>query len=233
LGGGHLKLALADDSPISFELEVLELINVERENRGLHPLCWNDQLFAAARGHSEDMAANGFFDHENPDGQDPTDRAVDAGYPGVAGENIGRGYTTPQRVVDVWMNSDEHRDNILNSTYCDAGVGYAKNEEDYYKHYWTLNPGRQTGVYEGQCSSCSEPEPEPKPEPEPEPDEPKPEPEPEPEPDCSCETFMSQNPALKTFCEDYPQWCPVICKWIERMCERKGKIGKQPFRCFR
>jgi uncharacterized protein YkwD len=163
LGDGHFKSVLADDAPTSLELEVLELINVERENRGLHPLCWNDQLFTAARGHSEDMATNGFFSHENLDGEDPTDRAAEAGYPGPAGENIGAGnaYATPQQIVEGWMNSDGHRVNMLSSKYCDAGVGYAKNENDRYEIYWTLNLGIQDGVREGQCSTCSEPEPEP------------------------------------------------------------------------
>jgi uncharacterized protein YkwD len=49
-----------------------------------------------------------------------------------AGENIARGQTTPQKVVDAWMNSSGHRANILNSSYTHIGVGYASSG-----HYWT------------------------------------------------------------------------------------------------
>lgn len=233
LGSGYCESASADMTPTEFELEVLDLINTEREKNGLHPLCWNKQLFEAARGHSEDMAANGYFSHVNPDGQGPAERIAEAGYDGISGENIGAGYPTPQDIVDGWMNSDGHRANMLNQAFCDAGVGYAKNENDQYANYWTLNLGRQAGVPENQCSSCQDPEPDPEPGPDPEPDpEPQPEPEPEPQPECSCETLMSQYEWFEQFCESNPQWCEKICQYIERQCiiayKRHERLGK-PF----
>ena len=50
----------------------------------------------------------------------------------TAGENIAMGQTTPEAVVNGWMNSEGHRANILNSSYTQIGVGYAANG-----HYWT------------------------------------------------------------------------------------------------
>jgi uncharacterized protein YkwD len=165
IGSGYCESALADTTPSEFEMEVLDIINAEREKNGLHPLCWNNQLFEAARGHSEEMAANSYLSHQNLDGQSPAERIADAGYDaGATGENIGAGYPTPQDIVAGWMNSAGHRANILNQAFCDAGVGYAKNQNDRYVHYWTLNLGRQASVNDGQCSSCSEPEPDPEPE---------------------------------------------------------------------
>ena len=50
----------------------------------------------------------------------------------TAGENIAKGYKTPQAVVDGWMNSSGHRANILNASYTQIGVGYVANG-----NYWT------------------------------------------------------------------------------------------------
>ena len=55
------------------------------------PLALNQFLTTAARAHSLDMATRNFFDHTNPSGQSPTNRAQAAGYGGTAGENIAGG----------------------------------------------------------------------------------------------------------------------------------------------
>jgi uncharacterized protein YkwD len=135
------------------ETEVLELVNQMRLAENLHPLAWDSQLHEAAFGHSEDMAANDYFSHTSLDGRTPFDRIRDAGYLfNAAGENIAAGYSTPQAVVNGWMNSTGHRQNILSSTYCDLGVGYAYHASGVYHHYWTQNFGRRSGV-----ASCPDP----------------------------------------------------------------------------
>lgn len=128
------------DSMISvseYELKVLELVNIEREKNGLSALTWNSKLAEVARTHSMDMAERNFFSHTNPDGKSPFDRIKAYGISySRAAENIAVGQSTPEEVVESWMNSEGHRANILNSSFTSLGVGYHKSNSGY-KHYWT------------------------------------------------------------------------------------------------
>ncbi|MCC6677352.1 MAG: hypothetical protein IT436_09425 [Phycisphaerales bacterium] len=77
------------------------------------PLALNEALTKAARLGSRDMADRAFFDHVNPDGLDPTDRAVAQGYSVSAGENIAAGYPTVEAAHIAWLKSLGHRKNVL------------------------------------------------------------------------------------------------------------------------
>ncbi len=126
------------------EQEVVVLINDIRAQRGLAPLTINQSLVAVARRHSRDMATNDFMSHTGSDGSSPWDRMRDAGYQlGRGGENVAAGYSTAAGVVDGWMNSTGHRENMLSPSFCDLGVGYAYNGKSTYRHYWTLDLGCQ------------------------------------------------------------------------------------------
>ncbi|MFD8013761.1 CAP domain-containing protein [Streptomyces sp. NPDC058955] len=104
--------------------QVISLVNAERAKAGCGPLTANATLTSAAQGHSDDMAARDFFDHTNPDGDGPGERVTAAGYPWTTyGENIAKGQTTPEQVMDAWMNSPGHRANILNCDFKEIGVG--------------------------------------------------------------------------------------------------------------
>ncbi|MFD5426008.1 sigma-70 family RNA polymerase sigma factor [Streptomyces sp. NPDC127084] len=104
--------------------QVIALVNAERSKAGCGPVSNNGRLAAAATNHSDDMAARGFFDHTNPDGEDPGDRITDAGYRwSTYGENIARGQQSPESVMESWMNSSGHRANILNCSFKELGVG--------------------------------------------------------------------------------------------------------------
>jgi|GEM_PF-2772293 len=132
-----------------FESEVIELVNVERQARNLHPLRYNQELTVAARWYSQDMGDQNYFnfDHTSLDGRKFNERISDAGYNyQTCGENIAAGYATPEAVVEGWMNSDGHRANILDPDYCDIGVGYAAVGGGQYYHYWTQDFGRRAGV---------------------------------------------------------------------------------------
>ncbi|GAA1371200.1 hypothetical protein GCM10009612_62030 [Streptomyces beijiangensis] len=83
----------------------------------------NSPLASLATSFSEDMAARNFFDHTDPDGKSPWDRADAAGVSGLGGENIARGQADAAAVMDAWMNSPGHRANILNCDYKTLGVG--------------------------------------------------------------------------------------------------------------
>ncbi|MFD4003757.1 CAP domain-containing protein [Streptomyces rubiginosohelvolus] len=103
--------------------EVLALVNQERAKVGCSPLSTSAPLTSLAQNFSEDMAARGFFDHTDPDGDTPWDRAAQAGVQGLAAENIARGQSDAQAVMEGWMNSEGHRANILNCDYKTIGIG--------------------------------------------------------------------------------------------------------------
>jgi len=137
------------------ELEIHNLINEERRKNGLSELEYDYNLATIARGHSKDMAKRFYFSHYSPEGDGPTERAIKANYPaykdygtyyteGIA-ENICQdnmldsGYDIcfiplndwndkselANSIVDSWMNSYGHRQNILDSSYDKEGIGVA------------------------------------------------------------------------------------------------------------
>ncbi|WP_455359264.1 CAP domain-containing protein [Streptomyces sp. SYSU K21746] len=105
------------------EAAVLTLVNQERAQAGCRPLKADPELAGLAGDFSEDMAERGFFDHTDPDGATPWDRAAKAGVTGLGAENIARGQADAKAVMDGWMNSPGHRANILNCDYKTLGVG--------------------------------------------------------------------------------------------------------------
>ncbi|WP_225827490.1 sigma-70 family RNA polymerase sigma factor [Streptomyces naphthomycinicus] len=114
----------AQPAPTGTVAQVVDLVNKERAAAGCGPVTEDPQLERAAQGLSDDMAARGFFDHTDPDGNGPGERITAAGYRwSTYGENIARGQQTPQAVMDSWMNSPGHRANILNCSFKNIGVG--------------------------------------------------------------------------------------------------------------
>ncbi|MEU8654077.1 CAP domain-containing protein [Streptomyces sp. NPDC048737] len=116
-------------SPVTFSAEiqaaaeVLKLVNEERAKVGCSAVSANSSLADLAQRFSEDMAARGFFDHTDPDGATPWDRAGKAGISDLGGENIARGQADAAAVMEAWMNSPGHRANILNCDFKTLGVG--------------------------------------------------------------------------------------------------------------
>ncbi|MER6117706.1 CAP domain-containing protein [Streptomyces sp. NPDC001743] len=110
-------------APTSAQAAVLALVNQERAKVGCSPVTASTSLASLAQNFSDDMAARGFFDHTDPDGQSPWDRAAEAGVSGLGGENIARGQADAEAVMEAWMNSEGHRANILNCDYKTLGVG--------------------------------------------------------------------------------------------------------------
>jgi uncharacterized protein YkwD len=118
-----------------FEQDVLALVNQHRTAGAtcggtampaVPPLQSNGALVCAARLHSLDMIERGFFDHVNPDGEEPWDRMDEAGYEwSNAGENIAAGQPDAESVMSSWMNSTGHCNNIMSGGYEEIGIGYA------------------------------------------------------------------------------------------------------------
>ena len=120
---------------VAWEYQVFELVNEIRAENGLEPFVYDYTLADVARAHSRDMIDRNFFDHENPDGESPSDRISAAGIRwSRCAENIAAGYSSPQEVVEGWMDSPGHRANILGN--CERlGVGLAIGGS--YRYYWT------------------------------------------------------------------------------------------------
>ncbi|MER7729362.1 CAP domain-containing protein [Streptomyces erythrochromogenes] len=111
------------DTHSAEEAAVVTLVNQERAQAGCGPVRANPPLAALAGAFSKDMAARGFFGHDDPEGNTPWDRAAKAGLSGLGAENIARGQGDAQSVMRAWMNSPDHKANILNCEFRTLGVG--------------------------------------------------------------------------------------------------------------
>jgi uncharacterized protein YkwD len=119
------------------ERRAFDLINVERQRRGMRPLAWDGGLTRLARYHSQNMARSGFFSHVDRDRLDLKGRAQVLGLHGwsTLGENIAynQGYSDPTAfAVERWMISEKHRENALNPSYTHAAVGIARASDGTY-----------------------------------------------------------------------------------------------------
>lgn len=126
--------------------EVFRLVNLERTKRGLEPLGFSQELHDSAQAHADHMAFNDCYAHSCPGEPGLIGRIKQAGYKGhPGGENIHTGQIDPRWVVEGWMRSKGHRENILTKSYREAGVGHGYNPQDDgkhpYYHYWVLNFG--------------------------------------------------------------------------------------------
>ncbi len=117
-------------------MQVVGLVNDERSKAGCGPVAEEPHLDRAAQGHSDDMSARDYFSHDTPEGDDFADRITEAGYPRPGAENIAKGASSAEQVMQMWMNSSGHRDNILNCSLKKIGVGVATSG-----WYWTQDFG--------------------------------------------------------------------------------------------
>ena len=123
--GQVINLPSADPTVSTYEQEVIRLVNEIRQENGLKPLTYDWELSRVARYKSQDMRDNRYFSHTSPVYGTPFQMIKSFGISyRSAGENIAKGYATPQAVVNGWMNSSGHRANILNPDYTHIGVGY-------------------------------------------------------------------------------------------------------------
>ena len=124
-----------DNGSVSeFGEEVVRLVNQERSSRGLAPLQSDSSLRNAAAVRARELPSA--FSHTRPDGSDcfTVLDELNISYR-TAGENIAAGQTTPEAVVEGWMNSPGHRANILNENFTKIGVAYHTSSSGW-GHYW-------------------------------------------------------------------------------------------------
>jgi uncharacterized protein YkwD len=125
-------VAAAPSSPMAEQ--ILSLVNQERASRGLSSLTLNEQLSVSAQKYAERMRDQKFFSHTSPDGTTYRMRNEAAGYTNWTwmGENIAYGQTSAAQVMDDWMNSKGHRENILEPKAKELGVGYVGGGTTYW-----------------------------------------------------------------------------------------------------
>ena len=113
----------------------LELVNQVRA-RGTHcgdelfgpapPLTLSGMLSDVASGHANDMAQKNYFEHVDPAGHSPADRVRATGYQEkLVGENIAYGPKTVDEVVQGWLDSPGHCENIMDPRFVEMGLALA------------------------------------------------------------------------------------------------------------
>lgn len=125
LGLRSLHKSMPDILGYATDIHVEQLLsrtNAQRQAAGLSSLTLNSQLSQAAAQKAQDMFAKGYWAHNSPTGTTPWDFISGAGYKYVvAGENLAKNFSTSQAVVDAWMASPTHKDNIVKGSYKEVG----------------------------------------------------------------------------------------------------------------
>lgn len=103
--------------------DIIQMTNEVRVKNGLNSLKEDPRLDNAAASKAKNMFEENYWAHYSPSGKDPWGFIQSAGYKFVfAGENLARNYYTPKDVMDAWMTSPTHRDNLINPKYKDIGM---------------------------------------------------------------------------------------------------------------
>lgn len=128
----------------SYQWHILKGTNYQRLANGLEPLSMSAVMQNAADIRSQELAA--LFDHTRPNGSDCFSILHEKGIPySLSGENIAAGLPDPYWTINGWMNSEGHRNNILNADFSHLGAGYNYNGDSFYGYYWTQ-------LFVGTCS---------------------------------------------------------------------------------
>jgi uncharacterized protein YkwD len=104
------------------------------------PLTLSGTLDGVALGHASDMAQNNYFEHADLAGQSPADRVRAVGYrEKLVGENIAYGPRTVEEVVQGWLDSPDHCENLMDPRFVSAGVAYARGKSVRHGLYWVMD----------------------------------------------------------------------------------------------
>ncbi|WP_138415055.1 CAP domain-containing protein [Aquibacillus sediminis] len=115
------------------EKQIFDITNIIRSRHEKNILDWEDEVAEVALAHSEDMEDNNYFSHYTQNGEGLKERLKNRNvFYFSAGENIAAQYTDGPAVVEGWLNSEGHREALLNDSYTHLGVGV-------YRHYYTQN----------------------------------------------------------------------------------------------
>jgi uncharacterized protein YkwD len=139
------SLPLRDSTAVS--RRVLHLVNEARSRARrcgrqsfapAGPVRLSIALNRVALGHSRDMAARNYFQHESPSGSTPAQRVTAQGYKWrVVGENLAAGTTSPEETVQGWLDSPHHCVNVMDPRFTEMGVAYVVEPDSKLGVYWT------------------------------------------------------------------------------------------------
>lgn len=101
--------------------------NQDRQSNGRANLHASLQLQQAAQAKAQDMVARNYWAHNTPEGSKPWIFMTNAGYQyQAAGENLAYGFDSASAVLNAWMHSPQHRENLLDTTFTEVGFGVAQ-----------------------------------------------------------------------------------------------------------
>lgn len=134
-----IEVIVEEIPKIKWEYEILSLVNQERVRNGLSKLVWGDTCADAAEIRAEELVK--LYSHTRPDGSSWSTACENPkGNSGsLEGENLAAGSSavSPETTVAAWMNSEKHRENILNPDYTRLAVGFYFDPDSRYKTHWT------------------------------------------------------------------------------------------------
>ncbi|MCD7979841.1 MAG: CAP domain-containing protein [Fusobacterium sp.] len=123
------------DSAENYQNKILKYVNQERKNKKLAPLVMNEKLNKIAVKKADDMAKDEKLSHNSKNFGATFNLIKNENIKyKSAGENIAKWHDTPEFVMERWMQSKGHRDNILNKNYNEIGIGKAVDKNG--KNYW-------------------------------------------------------------------------------------------------
>ncbi|GIV10759.1 MAG: hypothetical protein KatS3mg020_0250 [Fimbriimonadales bacterium] len=123
-------------------------VNEARVAHGLPPLKLNMQLCEAAQTYAEALLETGRFQHADAQGRRADYRATQADYfYSELGENLAAGQLCWERALEMWLQSQSHRANLLNAKYRELGVGFSADDQTRYRTTWTQLLGARRNVY--------------------------------------------------------------------------------------
>mgnify|MGYP000055956920 CR=1 FL=1 len=115
--------------------QLIVLVNLERQKRGLQPLVFDAGLSGVAQSHADAMSRTGKFHHIDAEGNDFRDRMEANGYIAKRGkENLGHGQRSAQLLVSRWMASKAHKAALLDKRSNAIGIGHTSD------NYWVAIP---------------------------------------------------------------------------------------------
>lgn len=120
--------------PAGMRRQMLSRVNAERRRRDLSTLAPSSVLDHVAQEYADDMLRRSHYGHVDPEGLTVRERVLAGGYPlRFVAENLASGQPTVDEVMEAWMKSEAHRENILSKVYSEAGFGLAigRNKRGY------------------------------------------------------------------------------------------------------
>ena len=101
------------------------------------PVKLSGTLANVALGHANDMAVHNYFEHQDLSGHSPADRVRAVGYQEkLVGENIAYGPKSADEVVQGWLDSPGHCENIMDPRFAEMGIAYAAGQASKHGLYW-------------------------------------------------------------------------------------------------